>query len=103
MTKIQYKPGLHLADVYLELKAQQAELAEREKALREAILKMGMKTIEGEFGRVNVIETAPGRFFDAAKAKAYLSPEIIERCQSYRDGSIRFDVRARVADPRVAA
>jgi len=103
MTKYSYKPGVHLADVYLELKAQQALLAEQEKALRQAILAMGMKTIEGQYGRVNVIESAPGRFFDGAKAKAYLSPEIIERCQSYRDGSIRFDVRARVADPRVAA
>lgn len=103
MTKITYKPGAHLADVYLELKAQQAELAEREKALKNAILKMGIKTFEGEYGRVNVVESPSTYVFDVEQAKAYLSPEVLAKCQKLRAGSIRFDVRARVPDARVAA
>jgi hypothetical protein len=103
MKNVTYKPGNYLADEYLSLKAELAELAEREKALREAILKTGMKTIEGKYGRVTVVETPNATFFDAAKAKAFLSPEAIAQCQSFRAGSIRFDVRARVADPSVAA
>lgn len=103
MTKIIYKPGVHLADVYLELKAQQAALAEQEKALKQAILAMGTKTLEGQYGRVNVVESPSTYVFDAERAKAYLSPEVLAKCQKLRSGSIRFDVRARVADARVAA
>lgn len=103
MTKIIYKPGVHLADVYLELKAQQAALAEQEKALKQAILAMGIKTFEGNYGRVNVVESASAYVFDAERAKTFLSEEIIAKCQKLRSGSIRFDVRARVSDARVAA
>lgn len=103
MTHYSYKPTPKLADEYLALKAEQADLAKREKALREALLKMGQKVIEGEFGRVTIVESPDCQIFDAERAKTFLSPAIIAQCQKWRTGSLTFNVRARVADPRVAA
>jgi hypothetical protein len=101
MSKISYKPSPRLADIYFELKAQQAELAEKEKALKEAMLKLGTPVVEGRFARVTISEIAEAWVFDGAKAKAFLSPAIIAKCQSLRAGSLRFVAKARVADASV--
>jgi len=91
-------PG-NLADEYLALKAEKAELAEREAALKDKILAAGESTIEGNFGRVVVSRRAPTIVVDYIKAaKDNLSQRVLEQYETMRQGSVTFNVRARVAD-----
>lgn len=88
-------PGC-LADDYLSLKAQIADLRLKEKLLQDAIVATGQKVLEGTFGRVAVSEIADSWAFDyRAAAEANLKPEVIAQYTKPVAGGYRFNVRAR--------
>lgn len=97
MSKIVYKPGKYLADEYLALKAQQADLALREKALKDALLRMGVEELEGEFARVSIAEVAGRSSYDAKYLEQIFPAEQLARCKKVGKSSIRFSVSARKA------
>lgn len=103
MSKVSYKPGDFLADEYIALKAQQAELAKREKALKEALLKLGKPVVEGQYGRVS-ISRCEGRFsYDSKMLERAFPSDSLAMCMKQSAPSIRFLVSARKADAKVAA
>ena len=99
--KFTYKPGSYLADEYLELKAQQAELAAREKAIKEALILMNAPEVQGKYGRVKISEVQPGYVNDAKLMAQHLSESVLAKCKRLRAGSFRFNVTARKADAKV--
>lgn len=103
MTKTRF-PG-NLADEYLKLQADKAELASREKALKEAILATREAAIEGAYARVSV-SLIEGRLEIDYKAAA-LDLIAEKALESYRNKKVapsyRFCVKARVPDARPAA
>lgn len=103
MPKIIYTPGEYLADEYLALKAQQAELAARELALKQALLQMGRSVIEGTHARVTISEAAGAEGYDRAKLEALVPQATLAACRKVGAPSIRFAVKARIADAGVAA
>jgi len=97
MAEYTYTPGAHLADVYGELKAEQAELAKREKAIKAALIKMGQPAVEGTYFRVTVSEIEASETFDAAAAKTWLTDHGFPLPMAPRKPSLRFAVKARKA------
>ena len=95
MPNIILKEG-QLADLYLDLKAEKAELAEREAALRTAILDLNKKAIEGERGRVTVSRVAGKVSFSMKLAKLYLTDALLAKVTTRGKPTTKFDVRARV-------
>ncbi len=103
MSKITYKPGNYLADEYLILKAKQADLAALEKALKEAILKMGVDVIEGDVGRVTISHRDGSTSYDTAMLKALVPAMVLDKCAKVSKPSLCFNVKARVADAAIKA
>lgn len=87
-----------LADAYLDLKAEKAELAQREAALRTAILETGKRSIEGRRGRVTVSHVAGKLCFSMKLAKLYLTDALLAKVTTRGKPTTKFDVRARVAE-----
>ena len=100
---ITYKTGTYLADEYLKLKAQQADLASREKAIKEALLRMSDPVVEGRFGRVTITEIEDSMVLSPKLMREHLSPAVQRLCMAPKAGYFRFGVSARVADAKVAA
>ena len=97
MSKIVYKPGNYLADEYLALKAQQADLALIEKAIQDALLSMGVEELEGEFARVSIAEVAGRASYDAKSLEQLFPEDKLQFCRKVGNPSLRFSVSARKA------
>ena len=97
MSKIVYKPGPYLADEYLALKAEQANLALREKAIKDALLRMGVEELEGEFARVSISEVAGRSSYDAKALEQIFPKSQLDMCRKVGSPSLRFSVSARKA------
>lgn len=88
-------PG-NLADDYLHLKAQMADLKKQEKALQDAILATGKDIVEGNFGRVSVSEIADREDLDYKRAaQTMIAPKVLANFTRQVAGFYRFNVRAR--------
>lgn len=103
MAKIKFRPSPKLADHYLELKARQAALAEEEKALKEALLRMGMEVVEGEYARVTISDVAGRVSYDADKLRELVPSETLDQCEKVGASTIRFAVKAKLVSPRAIA
>lgn len=97
MAAIKFKPHPRLADQYLDLKARQAALAQEEKALKEALLKMGQPVVEGEFARVTISDCEPRMSYDAGMLRALVPAATLARCEKWSEPSIRFAVKSKLA------
>lgn len=91
------------ADEFFALKAAQAELAEKEKALKQVLLAYGKPVIEGQLARVTVSDVEGRETVDMAKLKALVPANILKRVLKMGAASKRFACKARVADASVAA
>lgn len=93
-----------LVDEFAAVKAAQAELAEREKELKERLGKKGRlnedgnRVIESDEHRLCIVYVAAGSQFDSAKAKALLSPAQLKKCVKPRPASVQYRCNARVAE-----
>lgn len=103
MAKYRFRPSPKLADAYLDLKARQAELAEEEKALKEALLKMGQPVVEGEVARVTISEVEGRVTLDTDKLRALVPAATLAMCEKVGAPSIRFAVKAKLVAPRAIA
>ena len=79
-----------LADEYLTLRVEQAQLANKMKDLKEKIVLTGVAELVGTYSRLVVSHTAAGLTFDSAKAKTFLSEAAIAECQKPRKGATQF-------------
>ena len=96
-------PG-NLADELLHIKARIADLKEEEKRLQDHILATGEDVIEGVFARVTVSYVPDALLIDYRRAaEVHLNPAVLEQYTKFRQGTVRFNVRARRGDEEVAA
>lgn len=94
----------NLADEYLHLKAQLAELKQQEKELQDAIVATGRDVIEGNFGRVVVSVLADREAIDyKAAAEELISARKLAKFVKFVSGGYRFNVRARTGEEEKAA
>lgn len=103
MAIFKFRPSEKLADAYLELKARQAALADEEKALKEAILKLGKPIIEGELARVTISEVEGRTTYDAEMLRFLVPSGTLDKCERVGSPSIRFAVKAKLVAPRTIA
>ena len=95
-------PG-NLADEYLALKAEIAKLAQQEKELKQRLLAIQKDVVEGNFGRVTISHVAGGWKPDyKTAAEECLSAKRLEKYKRWQGESVRFNVKARVADNKAA-
>lgn len=105
---VKSKTPAQLADNFGKLLADKAALAKREKALKDELFKVakrdkdGMLFVDGSAFRVTISEVAPGKTFDAAKAKKLLSDAMIAQCMKRKAGSLSYRAKALVADKAAA-
>lgn len=91
-------PG-NLADEYLHLKAQMADLKKAEDALKDAILATGKASIEGNFGRVVVSEIVQRVTIDYKRAaETMIAPKVLADFTRVLPGNYRFNVKARIGE-----
>ena len=96
-------PG-NLADEYLHLKAQLADLKRQEADLQKMILATGKDVIEGNFGRVSVSEISDRNQIDYKQAaETLIAPAKLATFTKFVQGGFRFNVRARRGDEEKAA
>lgn len=98
MAVIKFIPSQKLADVYLDLKARQAALAQEEKALKDALLALGQRVIEGDYGRVTIVEVEGRVTIDRKLLQKFVPEATLAMCEKTGKPSIRFDVHGKVAD-----
>ena len=84
-----------LADEWFELKAEQADLKQREKLLREKILRSGETAIEGYDARLTVSHTDAYVTFDAVSAKEYFEDHDLPVPTRIVNGSVRIVAKQR--------
>lgn len=102
MLKITPKSGPELADAYGRLKAEQADLARREKTLKAALLALNAPAIDGRMFRVTISSVAPGESLDLAALRRMVSAPILAACTKLGAPTTRFAVKARVAAKEAA-
>lgn len=86
-----------LADQYLQLKAQQAELDTKEKAIKEKLLALNDAEIEGKLARVTISEVAGRLSYDSALLKKLVPASTLAQCEKRGAPSTRFNVKARIS------
>ena len=93
-----------LVDAYAALKAEQAKLKKQEETLKKALFrsakrdKDGLLYVEGSQHRLTISEIEPGLVFDAKTAQELIPAKLLKLCQKWREGSLRFNVKGKVAD-----
>lgn len=96
-------PG-NLADEYLHLKAQLADLKKAEAQIKDAILATGKDVVEGNFGRVTVSQIADRDTIDYKRAaETMIAPKALSNFTKLVSGGFRFNVKARRGDEEKAA
>lgn len=85
----------HLADDYLNIKAQMAALAEAEIKIKQKLLTLGGTEFEGKLGRVTIAEVEGRTTFDSDLLKLYVPTATLRVCQKQGGKSLRFNVTAR--------
>lgn len=103
MAVIKFIPSPKLADVYLDLKARQAALAQEEKALKDALLALGQKVVEGDYGRVTISEVEGKVTLDRKLLRKYVPEATLALCEKVGKPSISFHVHGKVADAAPSA
>ena len=86
-----------LADEYMQLKAQQAELSTKEEKLKQQLLALGDTEIEGKLARVTLSEVAGRLSYDSALLKKLVPASTLVQCEKQGKSSIRFGVKSRTA------
>lgn len=86
-----------LADLYLNLKAQMADLAEQEKALKSELLLLNDTEFEGQIGRVTISEVQGSTTYDKELLEIFVPVETLGLCKKRNKDSIRFTVKARIS------
>ena len=106
--KVTPKTPAELAESYGRLMAEKAEIAKREKALKTALYAVakrdadGLLFVNGNSFRVTISEVAPGETFDAKLAKELIPAKLYKLCLKWKEGSLRYNAKARVADKEAA-
>lgn len=103
MLNIKPKTPAQMADAYGKLLAEKAEMAKREKALKDAMLKAKLKEFNGSVFRVTVSVQTGRTSFDATRAKDLLTDAQVRYCTKPLADATRFNCNALVADTSVAA
>ena len=91
-----------LADLYLTLKAQMADLAEQEKALKADLLLLNDTEFEGQIGRVTISEVEGSVTYDKITLEALVPKTTLDQCKKRNKDSIRFTVKARISLSKAA-
>lgn len=86
-----------LADQYLQLKATQAELETKEKALKQKLLALNDVEIEGKLARVTISQVEGRLSFDGDKLKKLVPAATLVQCEKRGAPSTRFGVKARTS------
>ncbi len=98
---LKFNPTPALADEYLQLKAEQARLAERERDIKQALLALGQAEIDGAHARVTISWVAGAETFDRRALELHVPEATLALCRRTGAPSVRFSVKARVADARI--
>lgn len=105
---VKMKTPAEMADAYGNLLAEKADLAKREKALKEALFNFakrdadGLLFINGSKFRVTISEVAPGKTLDTDAVKSLVPAALLKLCMKWKAGSLRFNAKARVAGAEAA-
>lgn len=91
-----------LADLYLNLKAQMADLAEQEKALKADLLLLKDTEFEGQIGRVTISEVAGSTTYDKELLERLVPVATLAQCKKQGKDSIRFTVKERISLSKAA-
>ncbi len=86
-----------LADLYLTLKAQMANLAEQEKALKADLLLLNDTEFEGQIGRVTISEVEGSTTYDRELLETFVPATTLAQCKKRGKDSLRFTVKARIS------
>lgn len=86
-----------LADDYLNIKAQQAALAEAETKIKQKLLATNQTEFEGNLGRVLITEVEGRITYDSALLKQHVPEATLNLCKKQGEKSLRFTVTARKA------
>ena len=87
---------MKLADDYLLLMAEKAELAKREKALKERLIKTGKPVVEGKLARITISRCSGSTRLDAKKVREVLTGSAFDQCLKPTASGWRFQAKARV-------
>jgi hypothetical protein len=93
----------HLADDYLNIKAQMAALAEAEGKLKIKLIALGGEEFEGKIGRVTISKADGRTTFDADLLKKHVPAATLDLCKKQGAPSLRFNVTSRLAKSKIAA
>ncbi len=88
-------PTADLVDDYLVLKAEQAELARRERAIKDALLETGRLQHEGTLGHVTIARTNGRKSYDRKELEALVPAKVLELCAKWSVPGWSFRVTAR--------
>jgi hypothetical protein len=91
-----------LADLYLNLKAQMADLAEQEKAIKADLILLNDVEFEGQIGRVTISEVEGSVTYDKVMLEALVPKATLAQCKKQGKDSIRFNVKARLSLSKAA-
>ncbi len=91
-----------LADLYLILKAQMADLAEQEKALKAKLLSLKDTEFEGQVGRITISEVEGSTTYDKVLLEACIPATTLALCKKKGKPSLRFTVKARLSPAKAA-
>lgn len=92
-----------MADQYLALMTEQAELAKKVKALKDAMLATGKVEFDGAYARVTISVQTGRTGTDMKAVDAHYAAIGVPVPTKKLADSIRFNVNARLADSSVAA
>jgi len=91
-----------LADLYLSLKAQMADLAEQEKLLKADLLLLNDVEFEGQISRVTISEVEGSLSYDKELLERLVPVATLAQCKKRGKPSIRFNVKARISLAKAA-